>query len=261
MISNTTSSSMSKIMCTLALFALSLAGAAPAQAWLTDWSDHSWPLNYLFGNHLDTHQQTRLLSNGQLYGYFYIIYLDEDNDGNTDIDPVSGLPLATHPRESQGEICGQTVNCVAGWIMRGKQGNTKFLFHDGVNSGEDHPVWMANRADETTAEGLVSGIPQPGSFMHFHWISSDASGSTDPRASTVSTECDKNNAAALQDAAPSAVNLICQGWFLQIRAIRNFAFKHGGEVTPVRKGIDSATHANIVTDYKVITTPPITGTR
>jgi hypothetical protein len=246
------------LLSALAMFAVFLVYAASARADLfPDWTNHAWPFTYLFGNHIDTHQQTRLLSNGQLFGYFYIIYLDENNDGQTDIDPVSGLPIATHPRSSLGEICGQTVNCEVGWIMRGMQGNTKFLFHNGVNSGEDHPVWMANRTDETTAEGLVSGIPQPGSYTHFHWISQ---GATDPRAAAVSAECNKNDAAQLEQ-APSAVNKICQGWFLQIVAVRDFAFKHGGEVIPVTKGTDNATHLNIVTDYKVVTDPAITPTR
>ena len=52
---------------------------------------HEEPYDFLFDNHIDTHQETRLkLKNGEpvsLNGFFYIIYTGE-------IDPVSGLPIA-----------------------------------------------------------------------------------------------------------------------------------------------------------------------
>ncbi len=184
----------------------------------------------------------------------------------TDIDPVSGLPIYRHPRglvtDANGNVvhderCGVTVDCVVGWTISAKPGQVKFLYHNGVN-GDDHPVWLANRTDEVTSEGLVSGIPQPGSNTHFHWISQ---GSTDPRAVSVTAECDKNDAAQLQDQAPSAVNRICKGWFLQLVAVKNFTFDHGGEKIPVHFGLDNATHLNLVTNYEASTSPTITPTR
>ena len=129
--------------------------------------------------------------------------------------------------------------------MRGKPDVAKFLYHSGVN-GDDHPVWMVNRVQ----------ISQPGSFLHFHWIGRE---STDPKAGSVTKECDKINAGDLEVQAPSAVDVTCPGWFLQIRAVRRFAFEHGDEMIPVRPGIDNKSHLNLVTNFNndVI----ITGTR
>ena len=217
---------------------------------------HEAPYNFLFGNHIDTHQETKIkIKRGhpvRLKGYFYIIFTGEK-------DPVSGLPIARHPRgAAQNEACGDDnddnddynddkfnrdhkgdgndIECIVGWTMKGKPGDAKFLYHSGVN-GNDHPVWMVNRVD----------IPQPGSFTHFHWIGSD---STDPRApAEVPGECDVEMAGQLDN---NAENIVCPGWFLQIKAVEKFAFQHGNEMVPVRPGIDNATHLNLVTNYEIV---------
>ncbi len=211
---------------------------------------HEEPYDFLFDNHFDTHQETKLKKeNGDpvsLKGFLYIIFTGET-------DPVSGLPIARHPRGAEhNEACGDdnddeddsdddlaesdTIECFVGWKMKGKPGEAKFLYHSGVN-GNDHPVWMVKRTQ----------IVQPGSYTHFHWIGEE---STDPRApDEVPVECDKINASALEDEAPSAVNVVCPGWFLQIKAVDEFAFDHGGEIVAVRPGIDNATHLNLVTNY------------
>jgi hypothetical protein len=196
---------------------------------------HDAPFDFIFDNHIDTHQRTLLrIKRGNpasLFGFFYIIFTGAS-------DPASGLPVARHLRGAgKNEECGvDDINCVVGWIMRGKPGKAKFLYHSGVN-GDDHPVWLVNRVQ----------IPQPGSFLHFHWV---GRGSTDPRAESVPLACDKINAGDLETQAPTAVDETCPGWFLQIRAVRRFAFEHGGETIPVRPGIDNATHLNLVTNYK-----------
>ena len=211
---------------------------------------HDAPYDFLFGNHIDTHQETKIkIKRGdpvRLKGFFYIIFTGE-------IDSVSGLPIARHPRgASQNEACGdddeddeyhrdleddsKDIECIVGWTMKGKPGEAKFLYHNGVN-GNDHPVWMVNRTQ----------IPQPGSYTHFHWIGKK---STDPRApKDVPDACDKLNASDLENQDPSAVDLVCPGWFLQIKAVEEFAFDHGGEIVPVSPGIDNATHLNLVTNY------------
>jgi len=204
---------------------------------------HAPPKDFLFGNHIDTHQENKLKIDKdnnpkKLRGSFYVIFTDT-------IDPVSGLPVARHPRgESEGEDCNdKATGCVVGWSMTGVPGEAKFLYHSGIN-GNDHPVWMVNRVD----------IPQPGSFTHFHWIGLD---SNDPRALTeVPFACDVDMAGELEK---DAVNATCPGWFLKIRAVREFAFDHGGEMVPVRPGIDNATHLNLVTNYEEV--PGITPTR
>jgi hypothetical protein len=205
---------------------------------------HSPPRDFRFGNHIDTHQETKLVTSGnapvRLSGFLYIIYTGE-------IDGESGLPLARHPRGAgeHNEECGVDVDCVAGWLINGVPISAKFLYHSGVN-GHDHPVWMVNRVD----------IIQPGSYTHFHWITAS---SNDPRARSVIPPCDKNNAGQLETQALTAVNEYCDGWFLELRATKNFAFEHGGEIIPVRTGIDNATHLNLVTNYEEI--PGISGTR
>ena len=184
------------------------------------WQDHASPFDFLFGNHIDTHLETKLGADGELSGRFFIIFTGE-------IDPVSGLPIARHPRGvGHTEDCAADVDCVVGWKLHTKPGKAKFLFHSGVN-GNDHPVWAVNRVD----------IPQSGSFTHFHWIGAD---STDPRAAT------------------GEVPPVCPGWFLEIKAVKSFAFRHGGEVVPVRPRIDNATHLNLLTNYAVV--PGITPT-
>ena len=213
------------------------------------------PYDFLFGNHLDTHIQLSLKTKkGQpksLRGALYVIF--------TDIDDASGLPIARHPRgDMKDETCGEDdIICVAGWTMSGRPGAAKFLYHNGVNR-DDHPVWMVNRAEEGLAPAPGMVIPQPGYYSHFHWISK---GSTDPREDFVSPACDKSSAGALEDDPDSAVNEICEGWFLQIKATQSFLFKHGGETILIRKGSDIRSHLNIVTNFKNTPEPRITETR
>jgi hypothetical protein len=215
------------------------------------------PYDFVFGNHMDTHVQLKLKTKRgepqSLQGFLYIYFTG-------DIDAASGLPIARHPRgESEDEVCGVSpITCVAGWKVTGLPGAAKFLYHEGVN-GDDHGVWMVNRAEEDSAPTVGMVIPQPGYFSHFHWLSS---GSTDPRARDVPDYCDETNNSGLEKANPdSAVNLFCEGWFLELKAIRKFAFKHGGEVIPITNGADLRSHLNIVTNYRADTIVPITKTR
>lgn len=232
----TTESAVSKT--TLSLLLLITAPLAHAGKPL-----HGAPFDFLFGNHIDTHQETKLklTKSGdpeQLSGRFYIIFTGET-------DPISGLPVARHPRgAAHSEECGvDDVDCIVGWQLRGLPAEAKFLFHHGVN-GNDHPVWLLNRVD----------IPQPGSFTHYHWITQT---SNDPRWPTVPGECNQQNASQLE--AGGAANFICPGWLLQLKAARTFAFEHGGEKVPVRPGMDNATHLNLLTNYNSV--PAITPTR
>lgn len=218
--------------------------------------------DFLFGNHIDTHQDTELKVDKKtgvplaLEGEFLIYFTGA-------IDPESGLPIARHPRGARhNEVCGvDPIDCVAGWKIRATPGNAKYISHSGVN-GMDHPVWLVNRADgHPTQPGddfPVSGIPQPGLPSHFHWITT---ASTDPRAGSVQPECDKNNAGQLQNAAPSAVNVVCQGWFMEIEPVLSFAFLHGGDRIPVRPDEDYRSHLNFITNYELLPTGALTPTR
>lgn len=200
---------------------------------------HEEPYDFLFGNHIDTHQETKLkMKKGEpesLKGFLYIL-----DTGRTTHDD---LPIYRHPRDAECDI--DPDQCEVGWKIKAVPGEAKFLYHNGVN-GDDHPVWMVNRVD----------IPQKGSFTHFHWITKS---STDPRRDMVDDFCDKNNAGQLETQKPIAVDKYCLGWFLEIKAKEDFAFEHGDEIIPVRKGDDNATHLNLVTNYRVV--EEITSTR
>jgi hypothetical protein len=173
------------------------AGSTLAEGGYPSWRDHAFPLDFTFGNHIDTHQQTRLSENGDLFGFFYITFTG---------DAAFNLPVAEHCYENT-----PPDKCVVGWILRGKPHQTTFLFHH-----DDHPVWlMDSRAD----------IPQPGGYSHFHWLDRPEM----PDGLIPETRFD--------------------GYILELQAVRSFAFMHGGEIIPVKPGVDVATHVNIVTSF------------
>ena len=70
-----------------AVLALSAFGSAHA-ADQYPWRNHEPPLNFIFGNEIDTHQQTRLMRDGSLLGFFYIRF--------TGVQTKDRYPVATH---------------------------------------------------------------------------------------------------------------------------------------------------------------------
>jgi len=105
------------------------------------WRDHANPYDFLFGNEIDTHQQTRLKAADALAGFLYVHYTGETT--------ADGLRIATH------EDCS-VETCDVGWTLDGLSANATFLYQ----VDDDHPVWLVERAD----------IPQPGAYAHFHWL-------------------------------------------------------------------------------------------
>ena len=225
---------------------------------------HLPPYDFLMGNHIDPHMENKLQNDGSLKGRLYIYFTGE-------IDEASGFPVARHPRGAEhDEECGvDDIDCVVGWHVRALPAEAVFISHSGVN-GNDHPIWLINSRN---------GIPQPGSYTHFHWITSTSS---DERWDQVPTECDVQMAGMLEgdvvtgslelddgenppitwaDAevhvGGGAENLACPGWLLELKAIREFAFMHGGEKIAVSPGFDNSTHLNIVTNYAIV--PDIEG--
>lgn len=185
---------------TVSFAALAMAGEARAAGY--PWKNHAAPYDFLFGNDFDTHQQTRSTQAGALAGFLYVHY--------TGAVTSDRLPVAHHGN------CGE-VACDVGWIVRGEPATAAFLYH--VEG--DHPVWLVDRRD----------LPQPGAYVHFHWLGSMPSNAGDVRG----------------------------GYLLELQAVKAFCFIHdeGGESgtcearggVVVRAGIDVATHSNIVASF------------
>ncbi len=182
----------------ISIFLLCLTWAGGVWASGYPWMYHAFPYDFLFGNNIDTHQQTNLNKNDELFGFLYVTYTGNYTD--------AGLPIAEH--------CGQNTppnECIVGWMIRGIQGEATFVFHE-----NDHPIWLVgSRAD----------IPQPGAFSHFHWFGGPA------------------GAGELVEETPYS------GFFLELKAVRKFAFLHAGQIIPVSPGIDIATHVNLVGSF------------
>jgi len=202
---------MKKLTVLLATMALFLLGAAPATAIdLYPWNNHAAPYNFLFGNDIDLHQQTQLLADGSLAGYFYISF--------TGVVTKDGYRVATH-------VDCNAAPCTVGWTLSGQPRTGTFLYQVGT----DHPVFLVNRLD----------IPEPGAYAHFHWL--DYTGTMPPvgvsvpgyllQLSAVDTFCFIHDGAA---AASARKNRTC--------------YANGG--IAVNLGIDIATHLNIVTSYE-----------
>jgi hypothetical protein len=196
---------MPRLFALLAIAAVSTLGAGPAVAAdMYPWRNHAAPFTFLFGNDIDTHQQTRQMRDGTLYGFFYVRY--------TGLVTKDGQPVATHAD------CNSSDDCTVGWALSGKPASATFLYP----VMHDHPVFLASRQD----------LPQPGAYTHFHWL-----GPAMPMP---------------RQTAP--------GYLLQLTAVDSFCFIHheaemakgnktcgdNGGISETR-GIDDATHLNIVT--------------
>lgn len=124
----------------LAAAGLSVASVTPA-AEMYPWREHQHPFSFVFGNAIDSHQQTRLERNGDLNGYLYVRY--------TGVVTQDGYRVATHVN------CDTVDDCSVGWTIQGKPASAKLVSHP----MHDHPLFWIGRPD----------IPQPGGYAHFHW--------------------------------------------------------------------------------------------
>jgi hypothetical protein len=190
------------------------------------------------------------------------------------------------------------IVCEVGWHMDGKPGAAKFVSHSGVN-GDDHPLWMTNRSPGSNhGSGMAIPQPGSFSHFHWITPSgNDPRNSTVPAAcdeqkagkleGDVIESADVNVSGAIKvkdspnvaatagwtgqkvhsglaetsnpAAVASAEDVVCPGWYLQINARQNFAFQHGGEIIPVHRGIDNASHLNLISNYAIV--PGLTPTR
>jgi hypothetical protein len=133
---------MNKRILICSFLVLSLLGIGSAGAAGYPWKNHAAPYDFLFGNDIDTHQQTRLTESGELFGFFYIKF--------TGVSTSDGYPVAGHVD------CNAMPGCSVGWILNGNPHTATLLYH----VEPDHPVFLVNRAD----------IPEPGAYAHFHWL-------------------------------------------------------------------------------------------
>ena len=133
---------MTKLTAMLATTTIFLFGSGVSTATdLYPWRNHAAPFNFLFGNEIDTHQQTRQTQERNLFGFFYIQF--------TGVITRDLYRVATH-------VDCSTTDCTVGWTLNGRPVRATFLYQ----VEHDHPVFLVNRAD----------IPQPGAFAHFHWL-------------------------------------------------------------------------------------------
>ena len=227
------------------------------------WNDHRFPYTFLFGNHIDTHQETRLNKDGSLDGFFYVVHLDQDDDGMLDTAD-DGTPIKRHCTMAE-----HYPDCEVGWHIRAvpcieeiNECTAMFLYHK-----HDHPVWligphMRTKDGETFLSGSRAPIPQPGSPSHVHWLTEGAEHNDHWMPSSlaeleallgvdiqVPEECNVAMARNL------TTGVICPVYFMEIRAVDTFYFHHGGENIPVRPGIDLSTHINFVTSYVAVDVP------
>lgn len=135
---------MTKPASLLAAVILFLSGAGVAAATdLYPWRNHAAPFTFLFGNEIDSHQQTRQTQDRNLFGFFYIQF--------TGVVTKDLYRVATHV-----DCNATTSDCTVGWTLNGRPVHATFLYQ----VEHDHPVFLVKRAD----------IPQPGAFSHFHWL-------------------------------------------------------------------------------------------
>lgn len=125
------------------LLLLSFAVAATTYAATSyPWSSHAAPYDFLFGNHIDTHQQSKLNGKDQLGGFFYIKYTGNE---------VNGVPEAEH-----GDCDKPEVDCTVGWKLKGVKSKATLL---DKQEGQ-HPQWCIEEEEMPRAPG----------YSHFHWL-------------------------------------------------------------------------------------------
>jgi hypothetical protein len=119
-------------------FALLLVGVNSAMAGGYPWKEHAAPFDFRFGNHIDQFQQSKLLGNGDLQGFFYIMFTGGS---------VQGAPAAAHGEDS------------VGWILYGVPMKAKLKALPDMQSMQ-MPLWCINASD----------LPREKGFSHFHWL-------------------------------------------------------------------------------------------
>jgi hypothetical protein len=132
---------MRKVITGFTLLALFLFGTGTVLAEGYRWRDHVSPFDFLFGNHIDVHQQS-LIEDGKLVGFLYIRFTGDFTE--------DGDPEARH-----ADCANVPDECTMGWILDGILMQATYLGHD---PGE-HPQWYVDPDD----------LPAQQGYTHFHW--------------------------------------------------------------------------------------------
>lgn len=120
-----------------------IAAAATASAKGYEWRDNAAPYDFLFDNHIDTHQQSLPADGAQLQGFLYITPSGTETD--------DGTPIVMH-----GDCSADPEACSVGWILKGLAYDAEYCGHI---SGE-HPAWAID----------PDAMPKQRGYTHFHWL-------------------------------------------------------------------------------------------
>jgi len=102
------------------------------------WRNHKAHFDFVFGNMIDTHQQSRFDSNDVLHGYIYIHYTGEYTE--------DGIPIA---RKADCKI----ESCNVGWVIKG-------IPYSAILVNKGPRIWLITPA----------GLPTEPGYTHFHWL-------------------------------------------------------------------------------------------
>jgi len=139
-----------KLYTLLAVLMILVLGVSAVQADETDieteleleedypWRYHAEPMEFKFGNMIDSHQQSHLDSNGVLHGFIYIYDTGEDT--------VEGYPIAEKAHCPTGP-------CMVGWVIKGIKISATLV-------NKSPRVWLIDSTD----------LPIEPGYSHFHWL-------------------------------------------------------------------------------------------
>lgn len=131
---------MKKTLFSLGIIVVWLISSAAVQLALP-WSGHAAPFSFRFGNEIDTHQQSLMMSSKQLQGFLYIRYTGE---------VIDGIPVAEH---TNCEMVAQ--DCLSVWKFDG-------IPADGIYSGHN--------MDNHMPQFCLQPSQVKRGFSHFHWL-------------------------------------------------------------------------------------------
>jgi hypothetical protein len=135
------------LLAVLLLITLTVMPAGTAQATTGStypWNNHAAPYTFLFGNHIDSHQQSLLTFRGKLVGYLYIHFTGEI---------INGIPVAEHM-----DCPTNPSACVAGWVIQGVPAKATVVGVDMANMS------MSQFCVSSATKRILLG------YSHFHWL-------------------------------------------------------------------------------------------